>query len=128
MSVARVHALVSDSISHAEHRETVDDVAETVERCRDLGLHSVVSAHGLDASRAVAALEPGTLVCEVPTDIATDRAVTQTHPERVRAFVETGEDVARAFEQRADAVGAASAVVKAENPYAALTDLASGFP
>lgn len=134
------------AVNHAEHREPVDDVAETVERCRDLGLHSVVSAHGLAAGRAVATLDPDTLVFEVPEDIATDRAITRTHPERVRAFVDmvaetaprtnafvgggisTGEDVASAFEQGADAVGAASAVVTADDPYAVLTDLASGFP
>jgi len=131
------------AVNHAESRASVDDVAETVERCRELGLHSVVAAGGLDASRALATLEPDTLVFEVPEDIATDRAVTQTHPERVRAVVETvapgtnafvgggittGDDVAKAFDQGADAVGAASAVVNADDPYAVLTDLASGVP
>jgi len=134
------------AVNHAENRDALDDVAALVERCRDLGLHSVVSAHGLDAGRAAAALDPDTLVFEVPDDIATDRAVTRTHPDRVREFVgmladanprtnafvgggiSTGEDVALAFEQGADAVGAASAVVEADDPYGALTDLASGFP
>jgi imidazole glycerol phosphate synthase subunit HisF len=46
----------------------------------------------------------------------------------VGGAISTGEDVAKAFEQGADAVGAASAVVGSEDPCAALADLASGFP
>ena len=134
------------AINHAEHRETLDDIATLIDRCEQLGLHSVVSAHGLEAGRAVATLGADTVVFEVPSDIATDRAITQTHPDRVRAFVSmvretapdanvfvgggiaTGADVAKAFEQGADAVGAASAIVGADDPYETLTDLASGFP
>jgi triosephosphate isomerase len=134
------------SINHAERGDTVDDVAGKIERCRELGLESVVSAHGLEQGRALATLDPDCIVYEVPGDIATDRAITRTHPERVREFVgtigevnprtkvflgggiSTGADVARAFEQGADAVGAASAVVGADDPEPVLRDLASGVP
>jgi triosephosphate isomerase len=134
------------SINHAERRDTVDDVAAKIERCREVGLESILSAHGIEQARALASFDPDCLVFEVPGDIATDRAITQTHPERVREFVDTiedvnprtrafvgggistGEDVALAFEQGADAVGAASAVVGAEDREAKLRDLASGFP
>ena len=134
------------AINHAEYRETLDDIATLIERCRDTGLHSVVSAHGLEAGRAAVTFEPDTIVFEVPADIATDRAITQTHPDRVREFVEmvrevtehthvfvgggisSSDDVAKAFELGADAVGAASAVVGADDPYETLIDLATGFP
>lgn len=134
------------AINHAERRETLDDIGTLVDRARSAGLHSVVSAHGQAAGRAVLAFEPDTIVFEVPADIATDRAITRTHPERVRDFVtmvedaapdtnvfvgggiSTSEDVAAAFDLGADAVGAASAVVSASDPSEVLSDLASGFP
>ena len=134
------------SINHAERRMSIDDIATLIERCHSNGLHSVVSAHGKPAGRAVVSLEPDTVVYEVPADIATDRTITRTHPGRVRDFVEmvgssnpetnvfvgggikTGEDVAKAFELGADAVGAASAVVGADDPYETLSELASGMP
>lgn len=134
------------AINHAERRQSLDDIATLIERSEAVGLHTVVSAHGKAAGRAVATLDPDTIVFEVPADIATDRAITRTHPERVRGFVDmvadvapeanvfvgggisTGEDVAAAFDLGADAVGAASAVVSADDPYAVLTDLASGVP
>ena len=134
------------AINHAERRETLDDVGELVIRAGATGLHSVVSAHGEAAGRAALAFEPDTIVYEVPADIATDRAITRAHPDRVRSFVDlvaeqapgtnvfvgggisSGDDVAAAFELGADAVGAASAIVSASDPYDVLTELAGGFP
>ncbi len=134
------------SVNHAERRETLTDIAFKIRRCKELGIDSTVSVFDREMGRAVAQFDPDCLVFEKPKDISTDRAITQTHPERVEAFVEmvdevnprtnvfvgggisTGDDIRLAFEQGADAVGAASAVIGADDRYAVLSELASGFP
>lgn len=121
-------------INHAERRDTLADVERAVERCREVGIDSVVCVDSVEMGRAVAAFDPDQFLFERPGDISTDRAITQTHPDRVEAFlamrddvapgtkvrvgggVSTPADVRRAFELGADATGAASAVATAEDP------------
>jgi triosephosphate isomerase len=128
-------------INHAENRDTLADIDRKIERCREVGMDAIVCVDSVEMGRAVAQLSPHALVFEKPDDIATDRAITQTHPDRVRAFVaaideidpdvrvvvgggiSTAEDVRLAFEQGADATGAASAVSLAEDPEALLREI-----
>ena len=134
------------SINHAERRETLTDIDFKIRRCEELGIDSTVSVFSREMGRAVAQLDPDCLVFEKPKDISTDRAITRTHPDRVEEFVDmvdevnprtkvfvgggisSGDDVQLAFEQGADAVGAASAVIGADDRYAVLSELTSGFP
>lgn len=133
-------------INHAEKRDTLSDIAWKVERCRELEMDSIVCVDSIEMGRAMATFEPDALVYEMPEDIASERAITQTHPDRVRAFVtmvdatspqtcvnvgggiSTPEDVRLAFEQGADATGAASAICLADEPEALLRDIAEAFP
>ena len=128
-------------INHAENRDTLADVAAKIRRCREVGMDSLVCVDGVEMGRAVGAFEPSGMVFEKPADIASDRAITQTHPERVERFVATrdevcpdtkvhvgggvatAEDVRLAFEQGADATGAASAVSLADDPESLLRDI-----
>ena len=128
-------------INHAENRETLSDLVTKIERCRDVGLDSIVCVDSVEMGRAVGIYRPDNMVFEKPDDIASDRAITQSHPERVEAFIEmrdevcpetkvlvgggiaTAEDVRLAFEQGADAAGAASAVSLADDPEALLRDI-----
>jgi triosephosphate isomerase len=132
-------------INHAENRDTLADVERKIERCREADLDSIVCVDSVEMGRAVAAFDPDSLVFEKPGDISTDRAITQTHPDRVRAFVaaideanprttvlvgggiSTAEDVRLAFEQGADATGAASAISLADDPEARLRAIAETF-
>lgn len=132
-------------INHAEDRDTLSAIASKVRRCDDVGMDSVVCVDSVEMGRAVAASDPDSMVFEKPADISTDRAITQTHPDRVRAFVEmvdetnprtavlvgggisTADDVRLAFEQGADATGAASAVSPANDPEARLRSIAAAF-
>jgi len=134
------------STTHTESRDTFSDTASKIRRCRALGLNSVVSVHSIEMGRAIANLDPDCLVFEKPEDISTDRAITKTHPDRVRDFVDmvdevnlrskvfvgggigTPEDVEAGFDLGVDAVGAASAVVGADDPYDLLSHIASVFP
>lgn len=132
-------------INHAENRDTLTDVERKIRRCREAGLDSLVCVDSVEMGRAVATFDPDSLVFEKPADISTDRAITQTHPERVRRFVQTiddvnprttvvvgggistAEDVRAAFKQGADATGAASAVSLADDPESLLRSIAEVF-
>lgn len=134
------------TINHAENRDTLADIERKIDRCREVGLDSGICVDSIDMGRAVAAFDPDMMVFEKPEDISTDRAITQTHPERVEAFVEmveaenprtkvlvgggisTPDDVKRAFEQGADATGAASAISLADDPESLLRDIAAVVP
>jgi triosephosphate isomerase len=133
-------------INHPENRQTVPDVAELIERCRALGLDSVVCVADVETGRAMATLSPDWLLFERPEDVGTDRAMTRTHPDRVRAFldavdevdpgirvlvgggVSTAEDVARGFDLGVDAAGAASAALGADDRPGWLRSVAGAIP
>lgn len=132
-------------INHAESRDTLSAIERKIRRCDAVGMDSVVCVDSVEMGRAVAALDPDSMVFEKPADISTDRAITRTHPDRVRAFVKmvddanprttvlvgggisTVEDVCLAFEQGADATGAASAISLADDPEARLRSIAGAF-
>jgi triosephosphate isomerase len=132
-------------INHAEARDTLSDIERKIERCREVGIDSIVCVDSVEMGQAVAAFDPDCLVFEKPGDISTDRAITQTHPDLVREFVRTiddvnprtavlvgggiatVEDVRLAFEQGADATGAASAISLADDREASLRSIAEAF-
>lgn len=132
-------------INHAEARDTLSDIERKIRRCDEVGMDSIVCVDSIEMGRAVAAFDPDSLVFEKPADISTDRAITQTHPDLVREFVRTiddinprtavlvgggistVEDVQLAFEQGADATGAASAISLADDPEARLRSIAEAF-
>lgn len=132
-------------INHAEARDTLSAIKRKIERCKEVGIDSIVCVDSIEMGRAVAAFDPDSLVFEKPADISTDRAITQTHPDLVREFVQTiddvnprtavlvgggistVDDVRRAFEQGADATGAASAISLADDPEARLRSIAEAF-
>jgi triosephosphate isomerase len=132
-------------LNHAENRDTLTDLVWKIERCRDLDMDSVVCVDSIEMGRAVAEFDPDAMVYEMPDDISTDRAITQTHPDRVRDFlaaigeanprtrvlvgggISTSEDVRLAFEQGGHATGAASAVSLADDPKSLLRDIAEVF-
>lgn len=132
-------------INHAENRDTLTDIERKIERCRHAGVDSIVCVDSVEMGEAICSLDPDSIVFEKPEDISTDRAITQTHPERVREFVRTvrrenartkvlvgggigsAEDVRLAFEQGADATGAASAVALADDPESLLVEIGDVF-
>lgn len=133
-------------INHAENRDTLSDLVWKIERCRNLGIDSVVCVDSVQMGRSVADYDPDSLIYEMPEDISSDRSITKTHPDRVREFLEminqqnprtrvlvgggisTADDVKSAFELGADAAGAASAVSLAEEPESLLRKIADIFP
>jgi triosephosphate isomerase len=133
-------------INHAENRDSFVDVDRKIRRAREADLDSIVCVDSLEMGKAVAVFDPDSVIFEMPGDISTERAITQTHPELVEEFIammdeenprttvlvgggiSTPEDVRLAFEQGADATGAASAVSLANDPEALLREIAAVIP
>jgi triosephosphate isomerase len=133
-------------INHAENRDTLTDIVWKINRCRDLGMDSVVCVDSLEMGQSVLEFDPDLLIYEMPEDLGTERAITQTHPERVERFlamveeqnprtrvlvgggISTPDDVRLAFEQGADATGAASAISLADNPESLLYSIGKEVP
>jgi triosephosphate isomerase len=133
-------------INHAENRDSFVDVERKIERAREADLDSIVCVDSLKMAKAAATFDPDSVIFEKPEDISTDRAITQTHPERVKEFIamlkdenpdimalvgggiSTPEDVRLAFKQGADATGAASAVSLADDPESLLRSIAGSIP
>lgn len=66
--------------NHAENRDTLDAIEQNIASCHDVGLDAIVCVDSLEMGRAVAAFEPDQLLFERPDDIASDRAISRTHP------------------------------------------------
>ncbi|MGM0716871.1 MAG: triose-phosphate isomerase [Halobacteriota archaeon] len=132
-------------INHPESPDTLADVEAFVAGCASFDLESIVCVDSVEVGRAVLTLDPDCLLFEAPSDVATGRAMTRQHPERVEAFVSMVEsesprtrvllgggissaaDVGDAFDLGADAAGAASAFVDAADPEAWLSSIAAAL-
>lgn len=120
-------------VNHPESPAAFSDVDDIVAGCAEYGLESIVCVDSVDLGRAALTFDPDCLLFENPADIASDRALARTNPERVDAFVSmveaenpavrillgggisTAADVAASLEHGADAAGAASAFVDASD-------------
>jgi triosephosphate isomerase (TIM) len=133
-------------INHSEHRLVHADIEELVERCRALGLVTIICTNNIRVSKAAAMFHPDFVAVEPPELIGGTVSVTDANPEIVSGTVEAirgvakgvgiltgagvknGRDVAKAIELGTDGVLLASGVAKAKDPKAALLDLLSGIP
>lgn len=132
-------------INHPESPAEFSDVGDVVAGCAEYGLESIVCVDSVDLGRAALIFDPDCLLFENPADIASDRALARTQPERVEAFVSmvesanpgtrlllgggisTATDVAASLEHGADAAGAASAFVDANDREAWLSEIAESL-
>ena len=132
-------------VNHPESPDSFGDVAETVARCAERDLESIVCVDSVEMGRAALSFDPDCLLFENPADIASDRALAQMDPARVETFVSmveaenprtrvllgggisTGADVKASLEHGADAAGAASAFVGASDREAWLTAVAEAL-
>ncbi|TET90135.1 MAG: triose-phosphate isomerase [Methanomassiliicoccales archaeon] len=132
-------------LNHSERRLPPEMIKSTVEKCRDVGLETVVCANDIEMGRVAASFGPDYVAVEPPELIGGDISVTSANPEVVSGTVEkvkevnpnvivlcgagvkNGEDVRKAIELGTEGVLLASGVVKATDPRSALLDLAGGL-
>lgn len=132
-------------ISHSERRLGLEAIESTVERAREVELLPVVCVDTVERGRAVVPFTPDAVAIEPPELIGTGIPVSKARPEVVSGAVDavkginpmvkvlcgagitSGEDVAAAMRLGAEGVLVASGVVKAENPYEVLLELAEAM-
>ena len=132
-------------INHSERQLSHDLIRLTVEKCKEVGLESVVCANDIEMGKVAASFGPDYVAVEPPELIGGDISVTSADPDIVSGTVEkvkevnpnvtvlcgagvkSGEDVRKAIELGTEGVLLASGVIKSPDPKAALLDLARGL-
>ncbi|MCB9362765.1 triose-phosphate isomerase [Candidatus Woesearchaeota archaeon] len=132
-------------LNHSEHRLRLDVLQRSIERCKEVGLITIVCSNDEKQAKAVAVFEPDFIAVEPPELIGGDISVSTARPELISqtvqsiksicpsikvlvgAGVKTGDDVRIAVHLGADGVLLASGITKADNPKQALLDLISGL-
>lgn len=144
-SAVKVSGAIGTLINHSERQLSPDLIELTVEKCKEVGLESVVCANDIEMSKVAASFGPDYVAVEPPELIGGEISVTSASPEIVSGTVEkvkdvnpnvtvlcgagvkNGEDVRKAIELGTEGVLLASGVVKASDPRSALLDLAGGL-
>lgn len=140
---AAMHAGASGVlINHSEHPLSFEVVGQTINRCQDVGLSTMIFASSVAAVEDFAPLQPDYLAFEPPSLVGGDRSVAELEREEIRgavllspnsklvvgAGVHSLEDVTVSLRQGAYGVLVSSAVMeKTEDPSSLIHELASGF-
>lgn len=129
-------------INHSEHKLTVGQLGETMTRCKEVGLETLVLADTVEEAIVASKFQPDWIGYEPSELIASkDTSVARTKPEVIEKVVEAVPDIAIlvgagikdkndisvSLKRGAKGVVLASAVAKAGNPKKVLEDLALGF-
>ena len=135
---------VGTLLNHAEKMRSLDIIGQSVARCREAGLLTVVCADTVESIRGIASLRPDMIAIEPPELIGGNISVTAADPVLLErslkavksvadipvlcgAGVKTGKDVAAAIKLGMKGVLLASGVTRVADPEAALLDLVSGL-
>ena len=125
-------------LNHAEHKLTLDEIAEAIKRADEVGLATMVCADSIDEVKAIAKLGPNILVAEptelIGTGVASDMNYVRDTIEAVRAInpdimvlqgagISGPDDVANVIRAGAQATGCTSGVFKAADPEAAAEEM-----
>ena len=129
-------------LNHSERQIPLEQIEESIKRAREVDLMTVVCVDTVETAKKVALLNPDAIAIEPPELIGSGISVSTAQPEIVSAAVEAvhtinpdvkvlcgagitnGEDASAALDLGAKGILVASGVVKAEDPYKALLELA----
>lgn len=135
---------VGTLLNHAEKTRSLDIIGQSIARCREAGLVTVVCADTVESIRAIAGFGPDMLAIEPPELIGGDISVTTADPALLErslkavkgvadipvlcgAGVKSGKDVAAAITLGMKGVLLASGVTRVADPEAALMGLVRGL-
>jgi len=128
-------------LNHSEHRQSMDQISDTIRLCKTSDLRTLVCAESADMASGIAVYSPDMIAVEPPELIGGDISVTDADPKviantvesvrsvnaRIAVFcgagVKTGKDVRNALDLGADGVLLASGVVRSKDQKASLLDL-----
>lgn len=129
-------------LNHSEKRLDGLDIKRHVDRCKSVGLKTMVCVQDLEEAKKVLFYSPDYMALEERDLIGSGESISRAEPEKIREFVKlfdgvvdtipicgagvsTGEDVKAALELGTRGVILASAVGKAADPETVLRDLVS---
>ncbi len=125
-------------LNHAENPMTVNELARTIVRAREVGILTCVCADSVEEAKAIAELHPDIMTCELNNLIGTGHiagadyirasteAVKSVSPKTMvlqAAGISTGQDVYDAIYYGGDATGGTSGIVCADDPFAKLEEM-----
>lgn len=140
--VAKEAGATGTLLNHSEHKLSVGILGETLVRCKEAGLTTLVFADAPQEALMVAEFTPNFLAYEPPELIASpDTSVARSKPEIIEdvvkaipnipilvgAGVKDSQDVRISLERGAKGVGFSSAVILSQDPRKVLEDLATRF-
>ena len=120
-------------LNHAEHKLTLDEIAEAIERADQVGLATMVCADSIGEVKAIAKLAPNILAAEPTELIGTGRPADKEYVDEVircikdinpdilpfpSAGISKGEDCYNIIKAGSCASGCSNAIAKAPDPLA----------
>ena len=129
-------------LNHSERQISLEQIEESIKRATEVDLMTVVCVDTVETAKKVALLNPDAIAIEPPELIGSGISVSTAQPDIVSGAVEAvhtinpdvkvlcgagitnGEDASAALDLGAKGILVASGVVKAEDPYKALLELA----
>ena len=131
-------------INHSEHRDTIANIENSINMCKELNLYSLTCSNNAKTSLGLAACLPDAIAMEPPELIGSGISVS-TKPEIIRetiylikkhfeevktvvgAGISTKKDVSDSIELNAEGILLASAFVKAKDPEKILIEMVEGL-
>ena len=141
----RYSGAVGTLVNHAECQMSWEDIEKTINRCKELGLLTVLCTADLESSEKSAHLNPDMIAVEPPELIGGDISVSTAKPEIISdtvelvkkinsdisvlcgAGVKNQTDVSKAISLGSEGILLASGVVKSLEPRKVLLDLIQGL-
>lgn len=129
-------------LNHSERQISLDRIEASIKRAREVDLVTIVCADTVETAKKIALIGPDVIAIEPPELIGSGISVSTAKPEIVSGAVKAvknvnpdvkvlcgagitnGEDASAALELGAKGILVASGVVKSDNPYMALLELA----
>ena len=129
-------------LNHSERQISLDRIEASIKRAREVDLVTIVCADTVETAKKIALIGPDAIAIEPPELIGSGISVSTAKPEIVSGAVKAvknvnpdvkvlcgagitnGEDASAALELGAKGILVASGVVKSDNPYMALLELA----
>jgi triosephosphate isomerase len=133
---------VGTLLNHSEHKLLKDELGKIMNRCRKIGLKTLIFADSMEEAVAVSEFKPDYIGYEPPELVGSDEtSVSRSKPQVIEevvkavpgipilvgAGVKDSEDVRVGLKLGAVGIAVASGVVKAQNQKQALLELALGF-
>ncbi len=129
-------------LNHAARPMTLSEVVKCIQRCKEIGLHTMVCVDNVEECRMMASLHPTGLIVEqtalIGTGIIADEAYLRSTCEAIRAIdsniiisqgagIKNGNDIYRNIKLGSETGGGASGIFCAEDPIAAIDDFVEGI-